>query len=111
MELAEAVYRATGAFPKAEVFGLVSQMRRSAVSVPSNIAEGQARNSRGEMMQSLGHARGSLAKLETQTILAIRRDYISADDARTLSNSIAEVGRVLNGLRNSLKNKASNSDH
>jgi four helix bundle protein len=103
MVLAEVVYRATRAFPKEEIYGLTSQMRRAAVSVVSNIAEGQARASRGEFLQFLGHARGSLAELETQTMLSTRLGLLSSDVEPSITNAIAEVGRLLNGLRKSLK--------
>ena len=65
LDLAEEIYRATRQFPKDELYGLTSQMRRAAVSIASNIAEGHERNSRGEFLQFIGHARGSLAELET----------------------------------------------
>jgi len=68
--LAKEVYKLTSTFPSEEKFGLISQMRRAAVSVPSNIAEGQARNTRGEFIQFLSHAEGSLAELDTQARIA-----------------------------------------
>jgi four helix bundle protein len=111
MKLAETVYQVTAGFPKGEAFGLVSQMRRSAVSIPSNIAEGQARNSRGELLQSLGHARGSLAELETQMLIATRLGYLDKADVGALADEIGEVGRLLNGLRNSLRRSTRDSDH
>ena len=103
MALAEQVYEVTTLFPKEEIYGLTSQMRRAAVSIASNIAEGQARQSRGEFLQFLGHARGSLAELETQTVLAQRLKLLTPESNTNLSELIAEVGRVLNGLRNALK--------
>ena len=105
VDLAEAIYEATIDFPKSEIYGLVSQLRRSAVSVPSNIAEGHERNTTGEMLQSLGHARGSLAELETQVVLAIRLEYLAARRGDDLLNRISEIGRLLSGLRNSLKRR------
>ena len=75
LELAETVYRVTARFPKAELFALTSQMRRAAVSIPSNIAEGRARDSTREFLHFLAISRGSLAELETQLELAIRLDY------------------------------------
>jgi four helix bundle protein len=83
MLLAEEVYAATGTFPKEEVYGLTAQMRRAAVSVASNIAEGQGRHSRGEFLQFLGHARGSLAELSTQVTLAGRLKLVSPDAEET----------------------------
>ena len=102
MSLAEIVYRATAGFPREEVYGLTSQMRRAVVSVASNIAEGQARNGRGELIQFLSHARGSLAELETQTELASRIGILQGPSEREIKGQIAEVGRLLNGLRSSL---------
>jgi four helix bundle protein len=103
MALAIAVYRATGHFPKDELYGLTSQMRRAAVSVASNIAEGQARHSRREFLLFLSHARGSLAELETQSVLAARLEFLSPESEQSLADRIAEVGRLLSGLRRSLK--------
>src|SRR5580704_883837 len=77
LELAEAVYTATKSFPKEEIYGLTSQMRRAAVSVASNIAEGHSRQTRGEFLQFLGMSRGSLAELQTQAILAARLDLLT----------------------------------
>src|SRR6202163_3404212 len=73
--LAEAVYRLTKSFPSTEKFGLVAQMRRAAVSIPSNIAEGQARHTTGEFIQFISHAEGSAAELDTQLILAAELDF------------------------------------
>jgi four helix bundle protein len=103
MQLAEATYRATSKFSQEEIYGLSSQMRRAAVSIASNIAEGHDRHSRGKYLQFLGHARGSLAELETQTILSGRLGYLSRELEQSIIEQMAEVGRVLNGLRNSLR--------
>lgn len=100
MDLVEAVYRVSRDFPDDERFGLTIQIRRAAVSVPSNIAEGQARPTRGEFRQFLGHARGSLAEVETQLLIAQRLKYLSGDT--TVADQIAETGRILNGLIKSL---------
>lgn len=80
MALAEAVYKTTRTFPKEEVYGLTSQIRRAVVSIPSNIAEGAARASAKEFMQFLLIARGSAAELETQLLLAGKLGYLSASD-------------------------------
>ena len=83
-------------------FGLVSQMRRCAVSIPANLAEGQARGSTGEFKHFLGMSRGSLAELETQTQLAFELSILSDSNHDKLSASLQETGRILNGLINSL---------
>jgi four helix bundle protein len=101
MDLVVHIYDITKQFPDDERFGLVSQMRRCAVSVPSNIAEGQARNSKGEFLQFLGIARGSVAELTTQILISERLGYL-ADPEATISMA-DEVGRILSGLINSLR--------
>ena len=101
MSLVTAIYRATAPFPKDEQFGLTSQMRRAAVSVPSNIAEGQGRLTKGEFRQFLGHAKGSLTELETQVLIAQNLTYLK--DPEPLLEQLNEVARLLNGLLNSLK--------
>jgi len=103
MELVTEVYRAAATFPKHEEFGLASQLKRAAVSIPSNIAEGQGRLSVGEFKQFLGHARGSLFEVETQLLIAKDLDLIGKDDSERLGERIAEVGRLLNGLIRSLR--------
>ena len=106
MALVEIIYRATANFPKAEFFGLVNQIRRCAISVPSNIAEGAARNSTREWVQFLGISCGSLSELETQLELATRLGYLGADtDAIRQTN---RVGRIVRALRNSLRQKVTN---
>ncbi len=99
------VYRWTEAFPRHELYGLTSQMRRAAVSVVSNIAEGQARNSPGEFRQFLGNARGSLVELETQLHIAANLGYITRDRLRTALLRTDEINRLLNGLIKSLARK------
>lgn len=94
------VYRVTQTFPKEEMYGLTSQIRRAAVSVPSNIAEGQGRLTRGEFRQFLGHAKGSLAELETQLVISQNLGYVK--EAQPLLDRLHEVARMLNGLLNSL---------
>jgi four helix bundle protein len=102
MALASAVYSLTGRFPSAERFGLVAQMRRAAVSVPSNIAEGQARNTTGEFVQFISHAEGSLAELETQLRLSLDLNLCGAQNAAPLLHMIEEERKMLNALRRSL---------
>jgi four helix bundle protein len=98
MDLAVAVHVATRAYPKDELYTLVSQTRRSAVSVPSNIAEGQGRGSSREFVRFLAISRGSLSELETQILLAERFGYLDAAAARGLIEQTKTVGRLLNGL-------------
>jgi four helix bundle protein len=100
------VYRCTRGFPPIEAYGLVSQMRRAAVSVASNIAEGHARTSSGEFRQFLGHALGSLAELETQAIIAVDLEYLDRSKSDCLLEHASEVGKLINGLLRSLKPQA-----
>jgi len=103
MALVESVYRDTASFPKEETFGLVTQLRRCAVSVPSNIAEGAARNSSREYVQFLGISCGSLSELETQLELAARLGFMNAD---AVSFKHADrVARLVRALRKSMKAK------
>jgi four helix bundle protein len=98
MDLTLEVYRSTKTFPREETYGLVAQMRRAAVSVPSNIAEGKGRHSHRELTQFLLTARGSLLELETQALISERLGYLTKADAGELAKRSAEVGRLLNGL-------------
>ncbi len=82
MNLAEAIYQLTRSFPKEEVYGLTSQIRRCAVSIPANVAEGQGRRSKKEFQQFLGHARGSLLELDTHLELTLRFGYINFEAYR-----------------------------
>ena len=100
MDLVKEVYRCTRAFPREELFGLSSQMRRAAVSVPSNIAEGKGRYSQKELIQFLYKARGSLLELETQICIAHDLDYLDEFTTQSLSMRTLEVARILNGLIN-----------
>jgi four helix bundle protein len=102
MELVELVYAATRDFPKHEIYGLANQMRRAAVSVPSNIAEGQARFSTRDFRHFLRLSRGSLAELETQVLIAQRLKYVDQTSSDTVLSSIDEVSRILSGLISSL---------
>jgi four helix bundle protein len=100
MDLVLQVYRCTASFPRQEIYGLTSQMRRSAVSIPSNIAEGKGRYSRKELLQFLFHARGSLLELRTQITIATELGFLVCNDGQTLATHACEVGRLLNGLIN-----------
>jgi four helix bundle protein len=99
------IYSATKSFPGDEIYGLTSQLRRAAVSVPSNIAEGQGRATRGEFVQFLCHARGSLYEVETQIAIAMALHYIAVDGRDRLLDRTTELGRILNGLIASLQKK------
>jgi four helix bundle protein len=107
MDLVEATYRTTGNFPKEELYGLTSQMRRAAVSIPSNIAEGQARNTTRDFLHFLAVAYGSLKEIETQVLIAERLGYISDHQSITLVQRTTEVARLISGLANSLRKRNS----
>jgi four helix bundle protein len=100
--LVKQVYRITGVFPAEEKFGLVSQMRRAAVSIPSNVAEGQARHTKGEFVQFISHAEGSVAELDTQLIIAVQLSYCTQAQAETAFELLTELRRMLNALRRRL---------
>ena len=102
MDLVTAIYRVTKNWPRDEAFGLTSQIRRAAVSVPSNIAEGRGRGSSNEFRSYLSVAYGSLIELETQVQIARNLEYLTPDAAADLLAAAGEVGRLLNGLRKSL---------
>jgi four helix bundle protein len=104
LELAELIYKCTGGFPKSEVFGLSNQMRRAPVSIPSNIAEGRARNSSREFLHFLSISRGSLAELETQLELAIRLDYADSDLQAAITKGDM-LGKKLNRLQTSIRDR------
>lgn len=103
MDLVEHVYRLTKEFPEEELYGLTSQMRRAAASIPSNIAEGQGRGADTEFLRFLKIAYGSLRELETQAYIAERLGYITHDMRAAFVDSTGELGRLLNGLMNTLK--------
>ncbi len=102
IEIAKATYDLTRKFPAEERFGLTSQMRRAAVSIPSNIAEGQARHTTGEFIQFVSHAEGSAAELDTQLILSVELGFCLKDDVIPLYEAIDELRRMLNALRRKL---------
>jgi four helix bundle protein len=106
------IYQASSSFPRDEMYGLTSQLRRAAVSVPSNVAEGQGRASTGEFIQFLCHARGSLFEVETQVIVAHNLNYLSKAQHDLLIAKISELGRILNGLIRSVQlRKKSGTNH
>jgi len=110
MALVRQVYLITTAFPDHERFGLSAQMRRAAVSVPSNIAEGQARQGRREFVQFLSHAEGSLAELDTQLTLAIDLNYCREPHAHQCAAAIEELQKMVAGLRRKITVRSSISD-
>jgi four helix bundle protein len=99
MDLVTDIYELTRSFPRDEMYGLIAQLRRAAVSVPSNLAEGYSRNSRNEFHHFVGQARGSLAEIETQIEIARNLGYVSIDRSSEMLTRIGEVGRLLTGLR------------
>lgn len=103
MDLTVEVYKLVKLLPKEETYALSDQMRRAVVSIPSNIAEGQGRNSDKEFIQFLSIARGSLWELETQIEICLRIGYIDQSLATNIYNLIAEISKMLNPLSNSLK--------
>ncbi len=105
MDVVELLYRRTRSFPKEELYGLTAQMRRAAVSIPSNIAEGQARRTTRDFMHFLSIARGSLKELETQIIISHRLGYMNATQQSELVDVTEEVSRLISGLNKSLKRK------
>mgnify|MGYP001607208594 FL=1 len=107
IELVKEVYQLTKPFPSDEKFGLVSQIRRAAVSVPSNIAEGQARHTTQEFIQFISHAEGSLAELETQITVATELGYCTSALAARAQELGGELKRMLNALRRTLERKSS----
>ena len=103
IKLAPLVYTVTEEFPKHELYGLTSQIRRAAVSVASNIAEGKGHHSNREFCNFLFHARGSLLELQTQAIIAQELKYLSAADAEAITAQAAAVARALNALINAIR--------
>lgn len=110
MDLVMDCYRATKTFPKEELYGLTNQLRRAAVSVPANIAEGQGRQTTKAFINYLSIAYGSLCELETQIRIASRLEYVNPQTTSDMLEKAAEIGRMLNGLMRSLKKKLT-TDH
>jgi len=102
IELAKQLYGLTTKYPSEEKFGLISQIRRAAVSVSSNIAEGQARHTTGEFIQFISHAEGSAAELDTQLHLSVELGFVKANEAAAVFALIDEIQRMLNSLRRRL---------
>jgi four helix bundle protein len=109
MELVEILYRLTQQFPKHEAYGLTTQIRRAAISVASNIAEGHTREHSKEFLHHLSMVQGSLAELETQLEIATRLEYMSSEELERILQQLSSVGRQLYALRNSLLHKDTGS--
>jgi four helix bundle protein len=110
MNMVEGIYRATRNFPRDEMYGLTSQIRRAAVSIPSNIAEGQGRGVGNDFGRFLRVAQGSLQEMETQLLLALRLQYLSKEDASPLLALTDEGGRLLRGLCHSITRQLATSN-
>jgi len=109
MALAERVYRVSQNWPKSETFGLTGQIRRAAISVPSNLAEGHARDSTKDFLRFVSIAFGSIAEIETQAILAGKLGYLGDPELKDLLSHSGETGRMLRGLQQKLKTIANTS--
>jgi four helix bundle protein len=105
IDLVKSVYQISQRFPSDERFGPTTQLRRAAVSIPSNIAEGQARHTTGEFIHSLSHSEGSLAELDTQLVIAAELGYCEPSDIKTASAAITELQKMLTSLRRRLQSK------
>ena len=109
MDLVVECYRQTDQFPKSELYGLTSQIRRAAVSISSNIAEGKGRRSTGSYLYSLNISYGSLLEVETQIEIAARLNYLTDASSKALLARTAEVGKMINGLISALERQRSGS--
>jgi four helix bundle protein len=105
MEIVTAIYPLTDSFPKHEIYGLTSQIRRAAVSIPATIAEGHSRDSTKEFLHHLSYTRGSLAELETELILATRLGYGDRETIESLIRQLDTLSRKLRNLQKSLREK------
>ena len=106
MELVNSIYELTKSFPKEEMYCITNQMRRAAISIPSNIAEGIGRNTKNDTIQFLYIARGSLYELETQVNISLKQEYINPNASSTLNEKIEKCKKILNGLIKHYKNRA-----
>ena len=106
IELAKLLYPLSAKFPSEEKFGLISQIRRAAISIPSNIAEGQARHTTGEFVQFISHAEGSVAEVDTQLFLAVELDFVSNRQAAPCFDLLGDERRRLNALRRRLTGRS-----
>ena len=103
MDFVKEMYRITASFPKNEIYGLIPQMRRAAISIPSNLAEGAARKGNKEFKQFLNIAQGSLSELDTQIELAVMLNYINEKQYEQLMKEMSVISKMLYGLSRSLK--------
>jgi len=101
-----AIYKATGNFPKEEKFGLTSQLRRAAVSIPANIAEGAGRRTDREFGRFLSNSQGSASEVDTELLIANRLNFLINDDFSALRSSLDEIGRMLTGLSQHVQKKS-----
>ena len=104
-DLVVEVYQLTSSFPSEERFGISTHLRKTALSVPSNIAEGQARHSTGEFVQFISHAEGSVAELHTQLLLSVELGFCSRDQTTKAMDLLRDLRRMLNGLRRKLQSR------
>ena len=111
IDLVVRIYEITKNFPREEVYGLSDQVRRAAVSIPSNIAEGQQRQSTKDFLKFLSIAKGSLGELKTQLIICDRIRYLDQKQAEQLFTDCDVIGRMLNGLMKSISDKPQATDH
>jgi len=102
MDLVEMIYASSKTFPREEIYGLTSQLRRAAVSIPSNIAEGQGRRTTADFVRHLSISYGSLREVETQILIAVRLQYLTTTTGQEILGKAGEIGRLLNGLMSSL---------
>jgi four helix bundle protein len=100
------IYALSDRFPPDERFGLTSQIRRASISVPSNVAEGQARHTTGEFVQFISHAEGSVAEVDTQLVIAVELDFVTSEQAAPCFDLAGEERRMLNALRRKLTAKS-----
>jgi four helix bundle protein len=111
MDIAEAVYHITSTFPKVEQFGITSQLRRAAVSIPSNIAEGYARRTTPDFLYFVTISAGSVNELQTQLMLSHRLGYLTKEAYDRIIAMVAEESRMLNGMRRSLEHRIGKANH
>ena len=110
MQLVTEIYRLTSSFPRTESYGLTSQMRRASISIPSNLAEGQARYHPRDFLRFIGHARGSLVELETQIMISAELGYCSREASVALLNQTAHVGALMNNLYSAVERRTENGE-